>query len=550
MGSGLGLLLTFAVAQGAPDADAGTRTVLVTFDNGEFNAPMYAPRWNGKWRRPSLGQELATTVARVLGANPRVFTYMPPGRAEGRPGEVHEVAARRPDCEGPATHPTDTCWCSPADNCWSALQANYHPSGSTSLVRTVGAVRAAVQNGGGRPRLEVHFTDFFEEDPAAADDPADSDRCVTADGVRRAMAGVLSLGEGESLDHLAVGVLQSTIDPPPPGGGYGWTYQFVPAADAPGCWSGALGRPWGPRSEPLSLAMGVVVVGVGTASSDAEVTQLIDGLEAQLSGAGSGIELVTLVGPTPVRRIDTVLTSADADPYRVSAAEHATVQPCGRVTATAELATAEGRLQLADVQGRCDGQAGVSFGGRQLERHFIRSAGMNPGIDTLDIHGHIQLQTEPDAVGRALARVDASGAERDLPLWSAAAAALDPVITPGSPVQPWSSRVEITSLRVTDIDRRPWLFAVMAATALALVGGLATSSGLKQLHAARAMRSHYEASTLDPLKQRPLSLVIAEAQKEVARGWIGRNLVAVGVALVLLAVTFVSVMMLYRVLYG
>ena len=53
------VLWGMGAALAAPDT-------VVTFDNGEFNAPLYSPRWNGRWRKPSLAQELATSVARVL----------------------------------------------------------------------------------------------------------------------------------------------------------------------------------------------------------------------------------------------------------------------------------------------------------------------------------------------------------------------------------------------------------------------------------------------------------------------------------------------------
>jgi len=533
-----------------------SRTTVLTFDNGEFNAPVYAPRWNGKWRRPSLGQEVATTVARVLGENPRVFTYMPAGRTAGRPGDLYEVAPIRPECEGPAAAPGDTCWCSPADNCWSGLQANYHPKGSTSLVRTVGAVRAAMQEKGGA-RVEIHVTDFFEEDPSTADDPSLSDRCVTGIGVQRAMSGVLKVGKGESLDHLAVGVLRARVDPPPPGGTWGVTYDLVPAddgdpatADADTCWSGAVGRPWSPGSAPLSIALGVVVIGVDTAEIDGEMRLLLESLAGQLSGDGKQLDLVPLVAPAPDRTVDATLTHLDADPYRVGPLVKPPNLPCGSVVAEAEIRSSVGRLRLSDVQGRCDGQAGISFDPGELRRHFVRIAGMNPGVDDLALEGHLELRGDTASVRTALEALAPADVERGLPLWPAVVGSLDPELNPEGPVKPWRARVEIEALKVTGLDGRPWLLAVLAAAAASLAGGLITSTGLRQLQAARAMRNHYEASVQEPLRQRPLSLVLAEAQQDVARAWPARAAAGGAVAMVLLSGTFVTVMLMYRVLRG
>jgi len=481
---------------------------------------------------------------------------MPAGRTAGRPGDRYEVAPIRPGCEGPADQPGDACWCSPADNCWSGLQANYHPAGSTSLVRTVVSLREAVAQEGA-PRVEIHLTDFFEEDPSAADDPADSDRCVTAQGVRRAVAGVLKVGEGERVDHLAVGVLQARIDPPPPGGSWGFTYDLQPvddlepaAASDGTCWSGALGRPWSPGADPLSLAMGVMVVGVGTEALDQEVRQLLEGLQAQLSGDGKRLDLVPLVAPTPPREEVATLTHLDADPLRIGALREPNLLPCDRVTASAEVSSEVGRLQLLDVQGRCDGQAGIRFEPGELRRHFVRTAGMDPSVDDLVLHGHIQLVGDREAARRRLEAIAPADVERGLPLWFAVVDALDPARNEAGPVQPWSSRVELAEIRVTGLDGRPWLLAVLAAAAAGLLGGLATAQGLRQLQAARAMRNHYEASVSSPLRQRPLSLVLAEAQQDVARAWPARVAAGAAVGLVLLSGTFVTVMLLYRVLRG
>ena len=530
---------------------AASPVTVVTFDNGEFNAPLYSPRWNGRWRQPSVAQELATSVARITGDHPRVFTYMPPGRVAGRPGELHPVLPVRPGCDGPSERPEDACWCSPADNCWGTLQANYHPEGSTSLVRTVSSVRALLADDGpAAARFEVHFTDFFEEDPAAAENPADSDRCVTASGVRRALAGLLALPEGESLDHVTFGLLRVRIEPPPPGGGWGYTYELAAADDT--CWSGTKGRPWNHRADPLDFVMGMVVLGVGTAADPQGAVSFLEGLEDQLTGEHSTPRLITLSEPVPDRVVDTVVTALDADPWRVPPLRDAPRVPCGRVDTEVRLASAEGALQLDDVQGRCDGQVGVAFAPGELRRHFLRTAGLDPFRSSLLLEGEVRITASPEALTARLGSLDAlDEAERALPLWRAAASAVDPAGQAQAAVQPWQHAVRIERLEITGLDTRPWLLVSLVSTMFALMGGLGTAAGLRQVHAARAMRACYEASAReDPLHQRPLSTILAEAQQQVARGWVIRALTGTLVGAVLLLASFWSLMTAYRMFLG
>ena len=113
-------------------AVAATPRTVVTFDNGGFNAAFYAPRYSG-FAKPSAAQEIASAIGRAAGSNPEVWTYLPPGRAEARPGDAYLVEPRPEGCAGPAEAPGDACWCSPGDRCWSELGTHRHPAGSTSL---------------------------------------------------------------------------------------------------------------------------------------------------------------------------------------------------------------------------------------------------------------------------------------------------------------------------------------------------------------------------------------------------------------------------------
>ena len=525
-------MLEFALAA----ALAGAPDVVVTFDNGEFNAPLYAARWAG-WRQPSAAQELASRVARAAGRNPRVFTYMPAGRTAGLPGEAHEVPATRAGCP-----PGEACECPVGDACWGALAANYHPSGSSSLARSASAARARVRREGA-PRWEIHFTDFFEEDPSPAEDPADSDRCVTADGVRRAAASLLRVGDGERVDHAAVGVLRLTLSPPPPGGSWGTTYRFVPSDGA--CWSGEPGRAWVHGAAPLDFALGAVVLGVNTGDDPRGAQQFLDALLEQLDGDGVSASVVPVAAPPAVWSMDGVVGAADADPWRVGSGMGAAV-PCDGVVAEAALSTPVGRLVVADAQGRCDGQMGVTFAAGELERHFVRHAGFDPRVRTLPIRGQVRLAADPAPVTAALNAIDAGG-ERGLPLWPSAVAAFSPDRDAGA-LGPWRAEFDVQRLEVVGLDRRPWMAAILASTMLGLGVGLAVAAGVKQLHAARAMRERYQAAA--GAGDAPLSVILAEAHRDVAsrRGW--RTVLGSAAALSVAGLAFWLVMGAYRVLRG
>jgi hypothetical protein len=341
-----------------------------------------------------------------------------------------------------------------------------------------------------------------------------------------------------------------TVEPPPPGGSWGFTYRFVPAEGA--CWSGEKGREWRHGARPLDLVMGVVVLGVGTEAVPAEATSFLEGLVDQLSAEHSEPHLVSLAQPAAPRLVDEAVTSRDADPWQLPALREAPGVPCARVDVSATLRSSDGELQLHDVQGRCDGQVGVSFVPGELRRHYLRVAGLDPFHDTLSLQGEVTLRARPEALSAAIGSLDRlDDAERALPLWRAAADAVDPGAQGASLVRPWEHRIEVRRLEVTGLDRRPWLLVSLVASLVGLLCGLGTAAGLRQVHAARAMRATYEdAARSDPMNQRPLSTILAEAQQQVAKGWVIRagagTLVGAGAWLV----SFFVLMTAYRMFLG
>lgn len=509
----------------ALQARGGVPTV-VTFDNGEFNAPLFTPRWNGRWRQPSVAQEIATSVARVTGENPVVYTYLPPGQAPARPGEVFRVEPVKPGCAAPAVDPADPCWCTPADNCWSNLQPSWFPGASTSLFLSARSVRATVAG----PRVEVHFTDLFEEDPTAAEDPSDTDRCVTRAGVRRAVQALLRPVDGESLDHLAVGLLRATVDPPPPGASWGFTYGLGPGADGD-CHSGAKSGEWNADRGPLTMTFAVIVLGLGTAHEHAQVSALLDGLAAQLGTGRIELEIARLREPPGADRVARVVDADDMRPLVLAPRGPAGGVPCGTVTGRAELASGGVPVPVAAVRARCDGMVEVDLTEGALLRAHARQAGLDPRVTSIALSGVIRLEGDADALAQAYARLDGlADSDRPLPLLGA----LGEALTLGEPGpgawQPWTRTIEV-DLRVSGLDGRPWLVAVGGGTFVGLLAGLAAVRALRALHGDRALRRHWEASLgRDPLLQLPLAVVIGRAQEEVSRGWPLRSAVSALVA--------------------
>lgn len=529
-------------------ASAAEVDTVVTLDNGEFNLPMFTPRHNGRWEQPSVAQEVVSGIARVRGANPRVYTYLPPGRTAGRPGAPVAITPHVGGCAGPSDSPDDPCWCPPADRCWSDLAPNYHPSASTSLYLTAAAVREELRGRG--PRIEVHVSDLFEEDPSTATDPSHSDRCVTLDGTRKALRGLTRLPAGESLDHLAVGVLRARIDPPPPGGSWGSTYALRPAGDV--CWSGVRGFPWESLREPVDFTMAVLVLGVDTADHRAEVDAFLDGLASQMGSGDLRLELVRLREPAVERDVEGMVPLADPLFWKVPPAPRPPRVACGDLTVDASL-TVDGLPVPNTAAGAdCAGAVTLQLPPDALRHAFLREAGLQQRPDRVELSGVVEVRGEPEALLDAASRLGehAARGDRPLPLWGALVKAFD-LDDPGArdPVwTPWTARLRVASLVITGVDTRPWALALLGALASAVAAASGVWMALVRSEAARSIRSHWERNVgpgADPLLQRPIATVLAEAQEELRLGRARRLAAALGVGVVVLGAAFWLLMQLH-----
>ena len=516
----LGLLWT----TGAGATDVQT---VVTLDNGEFNAPLYTPRWNGQYAQPSAAQEIVIGIARVSGENPTVFTYLPAGAAAGRSGEPVRVHPRLSRCVGPATAPSDPCTCGPADRCWDGLGGNYHPDASTSLYLAAAGARKTLSG----PRIEVHFSDLFEEDPAAADNPRDLDRCVTADGARKAVAGLFKLGNDEDLDHAAVGVLRVQIDPPPPGPHRGFTYRFARKGEGP-CWSGTKGTAWGWPRSPLDVSMAVLVLGVNTGEHSGLVDEFVEGLKAQLSSETLELELVTLRQPSLIREVTGQVTAGEEPAWRIPPPEQPVRVPCERASVSGRVMSGEAEVALGGLTADCSGGVFLQFAPGALEGAHLEQAGLDPRVDGLHLTGALEVQADRDALQPALERLgdfNLASSDRPLPLWTAAEPAMVQV------ARPFAAEIGIASLQISDADARPWLLMIAVSLAVGIVFGGGIFWLLQRIQAERALRSRWSGAVGlgdDPLRQIPLATILAEARQDVHR----TRLLRVGLGLLAAAV--------------
>lgn len=523
------LLLSLAVGAvlaGPAAASEPLRTV-VTMDNGEFNMPLYTPRWNGRFKQPSVAQALAVDLSRVLGANPEVYTYLPPGRASARAGSLHRVEARRPGCTGAADEPGDPCSCGAAESCWGGIGPNYDPEASTSLFLAVSAMRETVGPG---PRVEIHFADLFEEDRTTAENPADSDRCVTRAGTRKAAEALLASTTDAPLDHLAVGVLRVAVDPPPPGALWGYTYRLL-QEEGTSCWHGEKGLPWESLRPPYDMAMAVVVLGVGTAGHDEQVRALLDGMERALSTDALQLELARLRAPATRATVERAVTRDEAQELAVDAAGPPSV-PCREPEGRASFELDGHPVDVRSVEGACSGSARVRLAPGALDRAWGRSAGVDPRVTTGTLRGTIALVGDADPVREGWQRVASHNnavRQRALPLLGGLEDALRLDATEGAAWAPWSHEITVERVFVSGMDQRPWGLALVLSLLAMLASAVITWLVLRRVQANRAVHAAWSNSVgpgSDPLVQRPMAVVLDEAAGAVRRQWPSRAVAA------------------------
>jgi hypothetical protein len=520
------------------EARADQPAVVVTFDNGGFNLPMYTRRWNGRFSQPSVAQQLASDLARMEGQAPRVFTYLPPGRVAGRSSDPFEVVPRLASCAPTDTPPAEgeDCWCPPGDRCWESLDVNRDPAASTSLFQVATAIRARVEG----PRLEVHFTDLFEEDPASAENPADADQCVTEAGTRKALEALFRPVSG-SLDHVAVGVLTARIDPPqsPEGG----AIRFVSEGD--GCWSAERARTFGGGGAPLEFAMGVVLIGVDTAASDDVVRRFAKDLERQVSGDLS-LELVMVrEPPTSGVLAGGAVPASDVRIGLGEAPERST--PCATVTADLTLESGPESVPGA-VDATCSSLGVLEVSEVAIERAFYQRAGLNPFVGTLGLRGTVHVYGDQAPIRNAVLEVGQKAAviDRPLPFWNAIVAALRFDANDGV-WRPPEHFVQIEDISVTGADHRPWAVATMCGLVLMLAFTVFGTLLLNRFAANRAFRRHLSAASASG---RPVAAVLAEAGEEARSGWVLRLLASATLGFAIGAVAALVLLLVYGATLG
>ncbi|MEZ4316075.1 MAG: hypothetical protein R3F61_01160 [Myxococcota bacterium] len=508
-------------------------TTVVTFDNGGFNLPLYTPRWNGRFSQPSVAQQLASDTARLLGASPLVFTYLPPGSTPGRSSDPFEILPRDPTCApmspgSPAAEEGSACWCAPGDRCWSGLDVSRDPAASTSLYQAVTAIRSRVRG----PRIEIHFTDLFEEDPSSAENPADADRCVTPAGTQKALEALLRPTEG-SVDHVAVGLLTASIDPPrTPAGGVVEFHQ-----EDGGCWTARRIGTFGGSSERFDLAMGVVVIGIDTAESDDAVRRVVRDLQRQVSEP-LHLELVVVREPPTYGTLAAgTVAAGDVSVPLGAAPERST--PCSAVSTAVMLESGSDTVP-GTVDASCATLGRLAVSPDAVARAFHHRAGLNPFVGTVGFSGSVHVRGDSAPIRKAVEGIDRlqEGLDRPLPFWPSMVAALRFDSADGA----WRPRehfVTVEGVTVTDADGRPWplafLFAICLGAGFTLFGYLL----LNWLAANRAFRRHLSSASTSG---RPLAVVLAEASEAARAGWFLRLVVAsalgltvgLGAALILL----------------
>ena len=500
--------------------------LVVTFDNGGFNLPLYTSRWNGKFEQPSIAQQVTSDIARLQNRAPRVFTYLPPGRAAGRSSEPFEVLSARPGCP--------ECQCTPGDRCWDQLQVNRHPAASTSLYQAVSAVQKRVGN---VPHFEIHFTDLFEEDPSGVKTLADADQCVTESSTRRAIEAVVS-SPGERLDHLAVGRLVAKISPPRLH--EGGLVEFLEQDG--GCWKGHRVRSFGAGGDEIEFEMAVLVLGIGTAAFDQEFQSLVDGLVRQVSDAVT-LELVVVREP-PTRAIVPIQSIAGAGASIPLPTPPRRQTPCENVEASVGLFQAD-RAVEAHALVDCDDGGRLVISPTEIEQVYRSVAGLNPFVRTLAIAGRVEMSSDVDAIQSAVVGIsNPPPTGRPLVFWPALVEALRFDSQEGA----WRPRrhdVVIEQLSFSNIDPRPWLLSsVFSILLMGICTGI-LSMGLGRIATNRALERHLKSSDV-----RPVAVIMHEALEEARAGFPWRVLLSVLVSIVIGGGVFWGILFLDRVIHG
>lgn len=248
----------------------------------------------------------------------------------------------------------------------------------------------------------------------------------------------------------------------------------------------------------------------------------LDGLSAQLASEALSVELVTLRQPPQHREVSGTVAAGPEPSWRLAEADPPMGVPCQRASVIGDFVWGQTPIPTEQLAADCSGSAFVRFGPGVLEGAFAARAGLDPRARDFVIAGTLQLRSDEaalEAALSALAAVNEGATDRAMPLWSAVSPAL------GDIAAPFSEEVQVGPLTVMDADTRPWTAIVMVGVAFGALLGAVLFVLLQKLHAERALRRRWRDSVGhddDPLRQRPLAVVLAEAEADVHVGRIPR----------------------------
>lgn len=455
-------------ALAAPPADPGVAPVPVSvvFDNGSLQAPWFVPQ--GDRDGPSVFAGFERALAAVPGVEVAVSEDRPRyDRAadELEAGRLFEAALERRAHAGPG------------------------------------------------PRLEVLVGPLVEVDATGCFDAA---RLAEALGRVQEPA-----GQAGTLDHVALGVLRATAEPPPElddvdDDAVPWGHRAPLARDDDGCVRVVGATEWHHDAASFEIASAALVLGFGTEAVHTAVSEQLDRVERALASTGAEVAMVRLRSPPRPVTVRGWMRVGDAPVvWALPAVAAPAWAPCASAAAIARVRV-EGQELPLQVGTTCDSLVSWSWPAA-LRQRFGAVAGVDPRKRTLALAGEIDLQADAADLEAALTEAAAlARAERPVVGWEHAAHVLG--------AAPWSRQVVLGGVELGGLDQRPWPRALIAATVAALAGFWLTTEQLRRARVRRALRRAWKAAQhqVDPLVQRPVAKVLRDGHQAASGGRLGR----------------------------
>ena len=263
---------------------------------------------------------------------------------------------------------------------------------------------------------------------------------------------------------------------------------------------------------------------VATEAQHRAVTDFLDGLEVQLNSDHMALSLVRLREPPESAEAAATIAVDELAQWRPEASERTTTLPCERVETTARFTLDAQPIQGATAVGDCGGGVALDLPPRELRAAWARAHGLDPFAGNGVVEGSVQLRASPGAMVSALEQlgtVNAAIVDRPLPLWGVVE---ELARTGGNGLRPFSRDVSFR-IEVGGLDTRPWTWSLLVGFIFGLAGAAAAARMLVRVQANRAYQAVWDRAVgadEDPLRQRPVAVVLAEAQEEVRKRWLSR----------------------------